>query len=215
MRATEPALRHLADLRNGTTMWSVDLARVSAGVQRHPWVERVHAKRRFPNTVVVTVEEYEPVALLAYDDGLYYLDDGGTPFLRADSGDLDYPVLTGIDTALERSNPNLPRLVIRDALWLLDEIDSRSLLGRDVISEIGFHRTHGFTVHTGGPRSTRIVRQKCSSLPSTTNDNFADLLHCSIVALISRFRSMSTSHRRRWRSSDRLRRTTPPILRLC
>lgn len=150
VRATPAELRHLADLRNGTTIWGVDLDRITAGVQRHPWVERVEAERRLPNTVVVRVEEYAPVALLSFDDGLYYIDDSGVPFLKADSADLDHPVLTGIDAALERAHPELPRLVIRDALWLLDEIDARKLLSRDRVSEVAFHRTHGFTIRTVG-----------------------------------------------------------------
>lgn len=150
VRSTPVELRHLADLRNGTTIWGVDLDRVSSGVQRHPWVKRATAERHLPGTVSVHVEEYTPVALLAYDDGLFYVDADGEPFLRAHTDDLDHPVITGVDPALEAAHPELPRLAIRDALWLIDQLDGRQLLPRSQISEVRFHRTRGFTVLTSG-----------------------------------------------------------------
>src|SRR5690606_17800282 len=86
-RAGEAALRHLADLPNGTTIWSVDLDAVARGVERHPWVRSARAVREWPDRVVVHVEEYEPVALLHYDR-TYYVDRDGTPFLADATGDL-------------------------------------------------------------------------------------------------------------------------------
>lgn len=149
-RAGLAELRHLADVRNGTTIWGIDLAAVSAGVQRHPWVERVRAERRLPSTVVVRVEEYEPSALLAWDGDLYYLDGEGTPFLRARSTNLDYPILTGVSSELEAAHPDLPRWVVADALWLLQQLDERGILARGHVSEMAFSKTRGFTVHTTG-----------------------------------------------------------------
>lgn len=145
-RASDATLRHLVDVRNGTTMFAVDLERAVEGAQQHPWVRSADARRRFPDTVVVTVDEFEPVALL-HRDGLSYVDRTGVVFLRARADDLDYPVITGVDEALARSHPDLPRLVVRDALWLLDALDTRGLAPRPRVSEVAFSRTRGFTVH--------------------------------------------------------------------
>jgi hypothetical protein len=149
-QATQAQLRHLADFRNGTTIWSADLERVAAGVKRHPWVSAVRVERRFPASLVVRVEEYTPVALLAWNDGLYYVDDSGVPFLRARSNDLDYPVITGVDSALDESHPDLSRWALHDALWLVDQLESRDILARARVSEVTFSRSRGFTVHTTG-----------------------------------------------------------------
>lgn len=149
-RASEAELRHLASLQNGSTIWSVDLERVAAGVATHPWVRAASARRRFPNAVVVEVEEHAPEAVLAYQGGLFYVDERGTPFLRAHTNDLDHPVITGVDPALAERHPDLPALVVRDALWLLNELDARSLLVRAQVSEIAFHPTHGFRIRTTG-----------------------------------------------------------------
>lgn len=145
-RASEASLRHLADIPNGTTIWSVDPEAAARGVERHPWVRRATAVREWPDRVVIEVEEYEPVALLHYDR-TYYVDRDGTPFLADVTGDLDYPSLTGIGPELERAHPDLPVLAVRDALWLIEALDARGLLSRDRISEVAFSRTRGFTVH--------------------------------------------------------------------
>jgi cell division protein FtsQ len=154
-RCSPVALRHLVDIRNGTTMWGVDLRRAERGAEAHPWVQSARAYRKLPNAVVVEVEEYEPVALL-HRDGLFYVDRSGAVFLRARTDELDYPVITGIDEALERAHPDLPRLVLRDTLWLLDALDSRGLVSRARVSEVAFSRTRGFTTHLGGGAELRF-----------------------------------------------------------
>lgn len=150
-RAGASALRHLADIPNGTTIWAVDLDRAARGAERHPWVRSARAIRQWPDTVILEVQEYEPVALLHYD-GLYYVDADGTPFLGDVADDLDYPSITGIGPGLERAHPDLPRLAVRDALWLIEELDTRGLVPRDAISEVNFSRARGFTVHADRSR---------------------------------------------------------------
>ncbi|HMV69980.1 MAG TPA: FtsQ-type POTRA domain-containing protein, partial [Myxococcota bacterium] len=150
VRATDAELRHLSDLRNGVTIWDVDLATLSERVQRHPWVAEVTAERHLPGSVVVKVQEHAPVALLAFGDRLLYVDEQGRPFLEARSDDLNHPIISGIDPALEGLHPELPRLALRDALWLLQELDARAILPLDHVSEIRFHRTRGFVLQTAG-----------------------------------------------------------------
>lgn len=146
-RTSEVGLRHLVDVRNGTTIWGVDLERAERGAESHPWVRDATVRRRWPDAVVVEIEEYVPVALLQ-QEGLHYVASDATVFLRARSDDLDYPVITGVAAELGRTHPDLPRLVVRDALALLGALDERGLIGRDEISEVAFAASRGFTVHT-------------------------------------------------------------------
>lgn len=148
--ATDAQLRHLADVRNGVLLWQVDLGAVANGVQRHPWVAAAEVERSFPHSLVVRVTEREPVALLAFGDALFYVDASGAPFLEADSSALDFPIVTGVGPALEKRNGELPRQVVADALWILDQLDGRTLLPRARVSQIDFHPTRGFAVHTSG-----------------------------------------------------------------
>ncbi|MEZ4317571.1 MAG: FtsQ-type POTRA domain-containing protein [Myxococcota bacterium] len=144
-------LRHLSDIRNGDRIWEVDPDRIARGVERHPWVRRATVRRQLPDTVVVHVEEHHPVALLHMGE-LYYVGADGSIFLTARNDDLDYPSITGITPELEKQHPALPRLVVRDALALIDALDSRGLVHRDRIHEVQFAPTRGFTVWAGEAR---------------------------------------------------------------
>jgi hypothetical protein len=134
-------------------MWGVDPAEVVRSVERHPWVKRANAELQWPSTLRIEILEYEPVALVHYDH-LYYVDATGTVILKASSDDLDYPVFTGMGPALEGVHPELPRVVLRDATWLLKELIAGGALGASDISEIHFSRKRGFTVYA---RRSQIV----------------------------------------------------------
>ena len=149
-RAAPGELRHLSDVRNGVTMWAVDMDRAERGVQTHPWVESAVAYREWPASVVIEVQERSPVALVELEGDLYYVDNRARPFVRAVSGDLDYPVITGIDTGLARIHPDIPRLVLSEALWLLTEAESRGIFDVADVSEIWCSPSLGYDVHLLG-----------------------------------------------------------------
>lgn len=144
-RVSPVALRHLADLPNGTAIWEVDPEQVARAVERHPWVKRAVVTRELPATVRVEVVEYTPVAMLRWD-GLRYLDADGTVILGARGDELGYPIISGVDSALERAHPALPRLAVRDAIRLIELLDARGLVPPEQVSELHFSRTRGFTL---------------------------------------------------------------------
>lgn len=149
-RSSEVELRHLADVRNGEPTWSVDPDEVREGVERHPWVRSAEVVVEPPDTVRIQVEEYEPAVLVHYEGELYYADRAGHLFLRARGDDMDYPVVFGVSRELELGNPELPRTVLRDALWLLATLDESGLVSQESVSEIVFLRTRGFTFRLMG-----------------------------------------------------------------
>ncbi len=154
-RAGEAELRHLVHVRNGTTLWGVSPAAVAEQVERHPWVRQAVVTREFPNRLVVAVEEHDVVALLAYGGGLYAVSSEGTVFARAEPGDLDHPILNGIDRDLNDAHAGLPGAVVQDAVWLLRELSGRQILDERHVSEVAFHRTRGFTVRSRGGTASR------------------------------------------------------------
>lgn len=146
-RAEVASLRHLSDIRNGSTIWTVDVERARLGVQKHPWVRSARARRVFPDAVRIEITERKPVALLR-TDALYYIDETGEVFAKVDGHELDFPVVSGVDERLAGLHPDLPKLAIRDGLSLMDELDSRGLVFRDDVSELAFSSSRGFTLHT-------------------------------------------------------------------
>jgi len=150
-RAGAAELRHLIDLRNGTRMWEVEAEVLAARAEVHPWVARANVRVEWPDTVVVEVEEREAMAVLLADRAVY-LDAAGTPFLGARADAVDLPHLTGIGPRLAALHPDLPAMAVRDALWLLEQLEARGLGAREDVSEVAFSEVRGFTVHLGHAR---------------------------------------------------------------
>jgi len=150
-RAGAAELRHLLDLRNGTRVWEVDAARLAQRATEHPWVAGADVRVRWPDTVVVTVHEHQPAAVLLADRAVY-LDAAGRPFLGARTDEVDLPHLTGIGPRLARLHPDLPDMAVRDSLWLVEQLDRRGLGSAEQVSEVNFSEVRGFTVHLGTAR---------------------------------------------------------------
>jgi cell division septal protein FtsQ len=145
VRASDVAVRHLANLRTGTHLSQVDLQQAVTGVQAHPWVARAEGRLLFPSGVQILVEEHEPVMLLALDQ-LWYVDAQGTVFRQADARDLDYPVLSGVEPSLVTEHPALARAILAQASDILDATAGHPQAGPDQLSEVRFDRRAGFTL---------------------------------------------------------------------
>ena len=145
VRVPEAHLRHLADIRRGQHVLTLDLDAAARGVERHPWVAEAGVQFTFPSTVTVMVREHEPVMLLALEQ-LWYVDAAGRPFHQASSQSLDFPVLSGIPPELVAAEPELCSAIIGRALELLSATEAPPIYGEAAISEVRFHSQTGFTL---------------------------------------------------------------------
>ena len=144
-KASSHQLRHLSDIRLSSHLFTVDLDRAVRGVERHPWVRKAEARKRFPDTVEIVIEEHQPVLLLAVDT-LWYVNDQGLPFRQANSDHLDYPVLTGVSEDLVANHPQVARAIVQNAILILTETVSRDAVQTHAVSEIHFGRQTGFDI---------------------------------------------------------------------
>ncbi len=144
-RASAVSLRHLADVRDGDSLLTVDLDAVVEGVTRHPWVASATVRRVFPDQLHITVTEHD-TALLVMQRGLYRVDSEGSIFARARSHELDLPVLTGLDPEIADHSPVAARGVIRQGLRTLALLDSSGAVSEDLVSEVHYDLELGFTV---------------------------------------------------------------------
>jgi cell division protein FtsQ len=75
-----------------------DITPLEARLKSHPQVADVHITRRFPGTLIVTVTENMPVALVPRGDGLQPYDSAGRALpIDPSSTNLDLPVVTAPD----------------------------------------------------------------------------------------------------------------------
>jgi len=144
-RASEVQLRHLADIQNGTHLFHADLDRAVQGIQDHPWIRKATARRRFPGAIEIHVREHQPKMLLALEQ-MWFVDDNGAVFKQADTGSLDYPLLTGIGSVLATEHPHLARAVIDGAIDLLKAVEADNALVTADLSEINFDSNTGYAL---------------------------------------------------------------------
>ena len=103
------------------SIWN-DLEPLKQRVAEHPQVSGVRISRRFPSTLVVSVQEHQPVALVPSKNGLkaYDAEGRGLP-LDPSRTPVDVPVMQRADTALLRFLGQL-QVVQRDLFARVNEI---------------------------------------------------------------------------------------------
>ncbi len=94
----------LGGIEQGISLLSFDIDLAEERISSHPWIERAEILRSWPSTLEVRVHEYRPLAMVNIDNetgrNLYYIDHRGKVFAQVDnSQDLDFPVITGIESA--------------------------------------------------------------------------------------------------------------------
>jgi len=144
-QASDVALRHLADVRRGESLAFVDLGDVVDGVVHHPWVAEATVYRAWPDRIVIEVQEHDDVLLLAHR-GLYRVNGEGELFVRARTGDLDRPILTGLSPTLVDDYPGVAKRILREALVVHGAVRDCAVLSTDDLSEIHFDAALGFTL---------------------------------------------------------------------
>jgi cell division protein FtsQ len=147
-RLAEETLVALSDVQPGMSTFSLDLDLIGRKIAENPWVKEARIQRIFPRQISIRVVEREPLAIvnLGY---LYYLDVTGAIFKLLDGSDsLDYPVITGFNTAQLELGRHKDRAQLLNVIGLINELQSRSQFGLDKVSEIHKESGGGLSVYT-------------------------------------------------------------------
>ena len=96
----------LGSIEQGVNLLSFDVGLAEEHISRHSWIDRVEIERSWPSTLTVRVSEYRPLAMINIEkkegQSLYYVDHHGKVFVQVkDSQDLDFPVITGVQSTGE------------------------------------------------------------------------------------------------------------------
>jgi cell division protein FtsQ len=100
----------------GENLFLVDTEAIAQKIKLHPLVDQVQVKRGLPGTIIIKVQERQPVALIFNNDAMVEVDSQGTILKFYDTWPkTDYPVLTGIQVpetigpGQKLDNPQLQR----------------------------------------------------------------------------------------------------------
>ena len=85
------------NLSPDSSLWSIDIDRLSGQLEAHPWIRSITFDRVFPHALAVQVEERQPAALLDAAKKHYFLDMEGH-LLPGETGKASqsFPVLEGL-----------------------------------------------------------------------------------------------------------------------
>lgn len=127
----------VAEVESGVNLLTVELDSIVQRLKRHPWLRSAAVYRRFPDQLIVEVEERTPRGVLAADK-LYYIDENAEIFTRLFPGDsVDYPLFTGLKPNEIINNGLAVQDSLRTALGLLDNLEKfNSELSLQELSEI-------------------------------------------------------------------------------
>jgi cell division protein FtsQ len=93
----------MGGIEQGISLLSFDVALAEERISRNPWIRSAEIVRAWPSSLTIAVHEYQPLAMVNIENetghGLYYVNGQGKIFARVEKGqELDYPVVTGIDS---------------------------------------------------------------------------------------------------------------------
>jgi len=138
----------IAGVEPGSDLLRMNMKRMGEQLSRNPWVETVHVRRYFPDSLSIAVTEREPLAVVNMGF-IYYLDKKGSVFKVLNQGDrLDYPVITGFSEEDLSSDPAGSREALRLSCDLLNILREKGAFILADVSEIHYDKGYGFTLFT-------------------------------------------------------------------
>ena len=149
MNVTESELVNLANVDFKASLANLDLREISSRLTKHPWVEKAKVKRDWSRrALIIEVQERIPQALILLDD-LYLVDRHAEVFKKAEPRDqLDFPVLTGLDTREVMERDQQAVNLVGQALELLGILRQRKIFTPRDVSEIHLSKQKGLTIFT-------------------------------------------------------------------
>ncbi len=161
-RYTGEKIISLSELKKGTSVFTADLIKGSQKLESDPWIYRSVIKIKFPNTIEITIEEHDPLAVLKLDNN-YLIDKKGIVFKKASKNELTFPEITGL-TNNDISDADKTSKMIDSALELIKIMEDKNMVKSNM--SIALDKTFGLT----------ISNYKGSIKTSLGFDNFSDKL---------------------------------------
>lgn len=141
-------IRVLSGVRNGFSMFDLDLSSIGTRIEKNPWVATAKIERIFPGTVTIKVTEFTPAAIINHGC-LYYVAQDGTVFKPLEMGEkINFPLLTGMEQKDILKNQEETRFLLAGAIRLADSLRARSSFNLQKVSEIHIDPLQGYELMT-------------------------------------------------------------------
>jgi cell division protein FtsQ len=151
-RLSRSLLLQQSKLAPGASLLAIRPGQVERALLTHPWIAKAEVSRKWPNSLHLTIQERDPVALVQFGEELLYMDRQGMIFKPLSPGDPhNFPVITGL-TPEQFKHPagELPE-VVAQVFQLMDVLKATSPpLNLENISEIHVDLERGFTLYANG-----------------------------------------------------------------
>jgi cell division protein FtsQ len=137
---------------SGASLLAIRPGQVERALMAHPWIAKAEVSRKWPPSLLLKIQERDPVALVQFGEELLYMDRQGMIFKPLSPGDPhNFPVITGL-TPEQFRHPagDLPQ-VVTQAFQLMDVLKQNPPpLNLENISEIHVDLERGFTLYANG-----------------------------------------------------------------
>jgi cell division protein FtsQ len=147
-KLSKDELMKMVNLGPDRNILTVNLEKIGHRLEAHPWVEKTEVRREFPSSIVISIKERKPVAIINRE-GLRYVDDKGVIFTRVAAGNpLDFPILTGFNSGDFKESGSSLDIALKKSLELLEIMERERIFLSSNISEINLKSDSGFTIFT-------------------------------------------------------------------
>ena len=135
---------------DSVNLFSLRLTPIERRLLSHRWIKSVTLSKKFPQTVSISVEFFQPTAILQKNSGsLYYLNGDGNAFAPINlKADPNLPVLVGMEDPTEQKR----------ALTFIQHWNQGGLGNRFNLASIEYHAEKGFRVMVTYPMRDQVGR---------------------------------------------------------
>ena len=151
-RLSPSILLQQARLGPGLNLLAIRPGQVERALMAHPWIAKAEVSRKWPHSLLLKIQERDPVALAQIGEELLYMDRQGMIFKPLSPGDPhNFPVITGLTPEQFRhAAGDLPE-VVAQAFNLMEVLKKTPPpLNLENISEIHADLEQGFTLYANG-----------------------------------------------------------------
>ncbi|MFO0552108.1 MAG: FtsQ-type POTRA domain-containing protein [Polyangiaceae bacterium] len=124
-------------IRVGDNVLVLDLDGARKKIEADPWVKSATVTRKLPGSVMVSVVEHEPAALVAIEDHLFLASRAGDVFKEVAPGDpMDLPVITGLTAKNAQQDREGVKKDVARAVDVIDEVEQTEFAKRYPLQEV-------------------------------------------------------------------------------